>query len=71
MKIFNFEVRTGPGWLLTFGATVVYAFKMNPPFAEAWIAFAAFFTLLTGRRLWKELKLPNGTTLTSPEENGK
>ena len=71
MKIFNFEVRTGPGWLLTFGATVVYVFKTNPPFSEAWIAFATFFTLLTGRRLWKELRGPNGTVITTPEDTAK
>jgi len=70
MKLFNFEVRTGPAWLLTFAATTYFAFKTKAPFSECWLAFLSLFGALTGRRLWKELKLPNGTTVITPETNG-
>jgi hypothetical protein len=70
MKLFDFEIRTGPGWLLTFAAFVTFAFKTHAPFSEVWVAFLALFAALTGRRLWKELKTPT-TTITAPEEPGQ
>jgi hypothetical protein len=70
MKLFDFEVRTGPGWLLTFAAYVYFAIRTNATFDTAWVAFLALFSALTGRRLWKELKGPN-VTITTPEDPQK
>lgn len=68
---FNITINSGTAYLMSFAAIVAYAFKTKPTLSELWIPIAALYGWHSGRRLWRELKLPNGTTMTSPEEPTK
>ena len=62
-------INSGTAYLMSFVALVVYAVFIKAPFIEVWTGVASLYGWHTGRRLWRELKLPNGTTIT--EANGE
>ena len=68
MKL-NLEVtvNSGMSYLLSFAAVVGYAFYQKPTLSELWIPIAALYGWHSGRRLWRELKLPNGTQIIAPD----
>jgi len=61
----NVEINSGASWLLTFLAVNAYAYYMKVPFSEYWLPASLLYGWHSGRRLWKDLKLPNGTTVTN------
>lgn len=67
------KINSGASWLLSFLSVNAYAFYTKVAFSEFWIAVAALYGWHSGRRLWRELKLPNGTTMTAadPEPEAK
>ncbi len=70
-QFFDFEVRTGPTFLLTFAAIVFLVFKLKPSFDAAYLPFLILYTAHTGNRTWKELKTPAGTLTAAGAEEPK
>jgi len=64
----NVEINSGASWLMSFISVNAYAFYTRVPFSEFWIAVAALYGWHSGRRLWRELKLPNETVITNDPE---
>ena len=56
-------INSGMAYLMSFVGVIVMAFALKASFNEVWIAIAALYGWHTGRRLWRQLKLPNGTEM--------
>jgi hypothetical protein len=64
------EINSGAAWLMSFITTNAYAVYTKVAFSEYWIAIAALYGWHSGRRLWKDIKLANGTIATAAEDPG-
>jgi hypothetical protein len=68
MKL-NIEVNSGASYLLSLVAVVGYGFYIKAPFEAFWIPIASLYGWHSGRRLWRQLKLPNGTEIVADDPN--
>jgi hypothetical protein len=64
----NADINSNGSWLLTFIAVNAYAWGHSVPFSEYWVPAAALFGWHSGRRLWRELKLPGTTIVNDPAD---
>ena len=64
----NADINSNGSWLMTFIAMNLYAWVHAVPFSEFWVPLSALFGWHSGRRLWRELKMPNGTVISNGEE---